>query len=149
MLRVRSVVILKANPGTLKRGGGIKVWMWLCVERGSYLRFGNRIGMRKIGRKYCEAKKDPKRVVYMAMDQRAQEVVETVDSCRDVCELFRIAKQRAGEKRDVAWVSCLNDESGAVKASLEDRKKIWKEHMEKLMNVENEWREDRGCSEEN
>ena len=31
---------------------------------------------------------------------------------------------------------------------MDDRKKIWKEHMEKLMNVENEW-SDRGCSEEN
>ena len=30
---VWSVVILKANPGILKRGGGIKMWMWLCLER--------------------------------------------------------------------------------------------------------------------
>ena len=28
-------------------------------------------------------------------------MVEKVDSCRDGRELFRIAKQRAGEKRDV------------------------------------------------
>ena len=27
----------------------------------------------------------------------------------------------------------------AAKVSADDRKKIWKEHMEKLMNVENEW----------
>ena len=26
-----------------------------------------------------------------------------------------------------------------MKVSLDDRKKIWKEHMEKLKNVENEW----------
>ena len=32
------------------------------------------------------------------MDQKAQEAVE-VGSCRDGRELFRIAKQRAGEKR--------------------------------------------------
>ena len=31
--------ILKTNPGILKRGGGIKMWMSLCVERESYLRF--------------------------------------------------------------------------------------------------------------
>ena len=36
-------------------------------------------------------------------------------------------------------VSCLKDESQTVKVSVDDRKKIWKEHMEKLMNVENEW----------
>ena len=39
-----------------------------------------------------------------------------VDSCCDVCELFRIAKQRFGEKEDVR-VSCLKDETGAVKVS--------------------------------
>ena len=47
---MKSVVILKANTGILKHGGGIKMWMWLCVERESYLRFGNRVRMRKIGR---------------------------------------------------------------------------------------------------
>ena len=45
MLRVKSVVILKANQGILKLGGGIKMWVWPCVERESYLGFGNRIGM--------------------------------------------------------------------------------------------------------
>ena len=50
-------------------------------------------------------------------------------------------------------VACLKDESGVVKVSADDLKKIWKEHMEKLMNIENEWSDSinasRGCSEEN
>ena len=66
-------------------------------------------------------------------------MVEKVDLCRDCRELFRIAKQKVGEKKDVVGVSCLKDESGAVKVCVDDQKKIWKEHMEKLMNVENEW----------
>ena len=73
------------------------------------------------------------------MDQKARETVEIAASCHDGHELFRIAKQRVGEKKDVVGVSCLKDESGAVKVSMDDGKKIWKEHMEKLMNVENEW----------
>ena len=138
MLRVKSVVILKANPGILKLGGGIKMWMWLCVERGSYLGSGDSRN-EEDRKKYCEAKKDAKRVVYMAMHQKVREAVEKVDSSRDGRELFRIAKQRAGEKSDVVGISCLKDKSGAVKVSVDDRKKIWKEHMEKLINVENEW----------
>ena len=47
-------------------------------------------------------KKDAKRVVYMAMDQKAWEAVEKIDSCRHGCEFFRIAKQSAEEKRNVA-----------------------------------------------
>ena len=59
-------------------------------------------GMRKIGRSIARQKKDAKRVVYMAMDQKAWEAVEKVDSCRHGCEFFRIAKQSAEEKRNVA-----------------------------------------------
>ena len=51
MLQVKSVIILKANPGILKCSGGIKMWMWLCVERESYLGFENRVKRRKIGKK--------------------------------------------------------------------------------------------------
>ena len=89
------------------------------------------------------------------MDQKVREAAEKVDSCRAGRELFRIAKQRVGEKKDVLGVNFLKDESGTVKVSLDDRKKIWKEHMEKLMNVENEWSDSidasniRRCSEGN
>ena len=46
--------IRKANPGSLKHGGGIKMWMWLCVE--NHLGFGNRVGMRKIERNIVRQK---------------------------------------------------------------------------------------------
>ena len=41
----------------------------------------------------------------MAMVQKTREAVE-VGSCRDVCELIRTAKQRVGEKKDIAGISC-------------------------------------------
>ena len=41
----------------------------------------------------------------MAVDQEARKVVENIDSGRDGLELFKIAKQRAGKRRDVARVS--------------------------------------------
>ena len=103
MLQVKSVVILNANPGILKCGGRIKMWMWLCAEREreSYLGFGNRVRMRKIGRNIVRQKKDTKREVYMAMHQKPQEAVEKVDLCQDGCELYRITKQRVGKKNVV------------------------------------------------
>ena len=53
--------------------------------------------------------------------------------------MFRIAKQKVREKKDVGvrWV---------VKVSVDDKKKIWKEHMKNLMNVENEWSDSIGAS---
>ena len=63
----------------------------------------------------------------MAMGQEAREAVRKVDSCRDGRELFRIATERIGQKRDVVGVSFLKDETGVVKVSVDDRQKIWKE----------------------
>ena len=65
----------------------------------------------------------------MAMGQKAWEAMEKADLCRNGHELFRIAKQRTMEKRDVVGVSYLKDKCGAVKVWLFERKserKIWK-----------------------
>ena len=39
--------------------------IWLCVEKGSYLGFRNRAGMRKIGRNIVRQKKKVLREKYM------------------------------------------------------------------------------------
>ena len=83
--------------------------------------------------KYCEAKKDAKRVVCMAMDQKAQEAVGKVDSC-DGCELFRIAFEEERywgglRRRKIVGATCLKDGSGTVKVWMIKRKSgrsIWK-----------------------
>ena len=116
---MKSVVLLKANPGTLKCGGGIKIWIWLCVEKQSYFGLGNSQN-KENRKKYCETKKDAKRVVYMAMDQKAREAVEKVDSSYNGNELFRIAKQTVGEKKDIVGVSCLKGKSDLAKFSVDD-----------------------------
>ena len=71
--------------------------MDVAVCRKSYLECGSRVRMRKVGRNIVRQKKDAEGVVYMTMDQKA--------------------KQRVGEKKGVVVVSCLKDESGAVKVS--------------------------------
>ena len=53
-----------------------------------------------------------------------------VDSRFDGYQLVRTTKQRVGEK--LLGVSCLKDESGAVKVSVDDQKRTWKENMAKL-----------------
>ena len=70
------MVILKANPHILKRDGGIKMSILLCVERQKESR--NEEDMKT---KYQGKKKDAKGVVYMVMDQKARKAVEEVDSC--------------------------------------------------------------------
>ena len=48
----------KGKPRYFERWcGAIKMWMWLCVERENYLGFGNKAGMRKIGKNIVRQKK--------------------------------------------------------------------------------------------
>ena len=75
--------------------------MWLCIERGSYLGFGNRVRMRKIGRNIVRQKQDAKRVVYMAMDQNAQELVEKFDSFPDGRELCVELRNKVLQRSDM------------------------------------------------
>ena len=49
--------------------------------------------------------------------------MEKVDLCCDGCELFRIPKQRVGEKKDVVEVSYLKNESEVVQVSVDNQKK--------------------------
>ena len=56
-------------------------------------------------KKYYEAKKDTKRIV--SMDRAARQALEKVNSCCCGYELFRIVKQRTGEKAHVTEVTCL------------------------------------------
>ena len=53
----------------------------------------------------------------MAMDQKVWKAMEKVDSFCDSHEVFRIAKQRAGERRVVVGICCHKDRSGGVKVS--------------------------------
>ena len=46
--------------------------------------------------------------------------MQKVNSCHDVHELLRIAKQRAGEKPDAIELNCLKDVSSVVKAGVND-----------------------------
>ena len=41
--------------------------------------------------------------------------------------------------RDIEGGVCMKDKDGRLAVSEKDRGKLWKEHMEKMMNVENEW----------
>ena len=94
-------------------------------------------------KKYCEAK-DAKRVAYMAIDEKSKvpkakrrwiKLIRVVM----VVSCLELPSKKLGEKKYVFGVSFLKDESRAVKVNVDDGKEIWKEHMKKLMTVENEW----------
>ena len=60
--------------------------------------------------------------------------------------VFYITKRMMKERQDVVKVNCLKDMRDNVVVDEEDRKKIWKEYMEKLLNEENDWGQDVTCA---
>ena len=57
----------------------------------------------KIRRNIVTQKKDAERVVYMAMDEKAWEVIENVDSCRDGREFLEFPDKELG-RREISKV---------------------------------------------
>ena len=81
-----------------------EMWWWnkdvdvTVCRKGELFRLWKQNWNEEDRKKYCEAKKDAKRVVYMAMDQKARKAVE-VDSCCDGHELFRLSNKGLGRKK--------------------------------------------------
>ena len=53
--------------------------------------------------------------------------------------MFRIAKQMAGEKKDIVDMKCLKNEKGEILIEADAVNERWKKYMERLLNVENDW----------
>ena len=53
--------------------------------------------------------------------------------------VYRIAKQMAGERKDIVDMKCLKNESGEVLVEVDAVKERWREYMERLLNIENDW----------
>ena len=57
-------------------------------------------------------------------------------------EIFRRAKQMVKERQDITGLNCIKGASGKEIVDDKGIKDCWKEYMEKLMNEENEVKED-------
>ena len=54
-------------------------------------------------------------------------------------KIFKIAKQTVKDGKDVIGNGCVRDEMGTLCVGERERCEVWKRHMEKVMNEENEW----------
>ena len=59
--------------------------------------------------------------------------------CTKPNHVFKFVKFTRKEGRGIDGGGCMKDKNGRLVVSEKDRGKLWKGHMEKIMNVENEW----------
>ena len=98
--------------------------------------------MRKSGTEANEAR-------YQNMTNRAKKVV--AKAMKEVAErelrglsehpnkVFKLVKSMKKDGKDVEGGRCMKGSDGRLSFSEKDRGKVWNEHMERIMNEENEW----------
>ena len=86
---------------------------------------------------YRKARNQTKEVVAKAMKQAAEEEMKVL--CDRPNEVFKLVKFMRKNGKDVNGGGCMKDKDGKLVVSEKDRGKLWKDYMEKIMNVENEW----------
>ncbi|KAK3506985.1 hypothetical protein QTP70_034266 [Hemibagrus guttatus] len=87
---------------------------------------------------YKELQRRVKREVSKAKQKAYEELYTRLDTREGEKDLYRLARQRDGDGKDVQQVRVIKDRDGRVLTSEESVQRRWKEYFEELMNEENE-----------
>ena len=86
---------------------------------------------------YKKQKNRTKKVVATAMKKEAERELEGL--CGKPNNVFRLVKFMKREGRDIDGGRCMKGKDGRLLFSEKERGRLWKDHMEEIMNVENIW----------
>ncbi|KAK3549444.1 hypothetical protein QTP86_001446 [Hemibagrus guttatus] len=87
---------------------------------------------------YKELQRRVRREVSKAKQKAYDELYTRLDTREGEKDLYRLAKQRDQDGKDVQQVRVIKDRDGRVLTSEESVQRRWKEYFEELMNEENE-----------
>ncbi|KAK3567506.1 hypothetical protein QTP86_019947, partial [Hemibagrus guttatus] len=87
---------------------------------------------------YKELQRRVKREVSKAKQKAYEELYTRLDTREGEEDLYRLARQRDRDGKDVQQVRVIKDRDGRVLTSEESVQRRWKEYFEELMNEENE-----------
>ncbi|KAK3506607.1 hypothetical protein QTP70_011017 [Hemibagrus guttatus] len=87
---------------------------------------------------YKELQRRVKREVSKAKQKAYDELYTRLDTREGEKDLYRLARQRDQDGKDVQQVRVIKDRDGRVLTSEESVQRRWKEYFEELMNEENE-----------
>ncbi|KAK3506208.1 hypothetical protein QTP70_017142 [Hemibagrus guttatus] len=87
---------------------------------------------------YKELQRRVKREVSKAKQKAYEELYTRLDTREGEKDLYRLARQRDRDGKDVQQVRVIKDRDGRVLTSEESVQRGWKEYFEELMNEENE-----------
>ena len=92
--------------------------------------------------KYLEAKRSAKKSVYSAQTKAATEQFGNLSTKSSQNNAFRVAKQMKKASSDVIGDTCVKNDDGTLVFGDDEKLKAWKQHYERLLNVEFPWESD-------
>ena len=90
---------------------------------------------------YKASRNEAKRCIARVQAEVMKKQTETLDSKEGWQNIFRIAKQKKKERKDITDTNCLKD-NGELLVSEEQVSDRWRGYFEKLLNEENEWNDE-------
>ena len=87
--------------------------------------------------RYVRMRNRAKRAVAKVMREEAVQELKELDKSPN--EVFKLVKAMKRDGKDAEGGRCMRGSDGRLSFSEKDRGRVWKEHMEKIMNEENEW----------
>ncbi|KAK3569869.1 hypothetical protein QTP86_006738 [Hemibagrus guttatus] len=127
-----------------RRKEGTETWWWNEEVQDSIQR--KRLAKKKWDmdrteenrQEYKELQRRVKREVSKAKQKAYDELYTRLDTREGEKDLYRLARQRDRDGKDVQQVRVIKDRDGRVLTSEESVQRRWKEYFEELMNEENE-----------
>ena len=86
---------------------------------------------------YKNMKNQANKVVTKAMKEAAER--ELIELSEHSNKVFKLVKSMKKDGKDVEGGRCMRGSDWRLNFSEKDRERVWKEHMERIMNEENEW----------
>ena len=117
----------KGESNVKKRGGGTNRLQKLLRGKKRGIRNGGKTGVKRIWR-HEVLKKEARQEVASAMESRRIEMANELEKGGSTMA-FRIAKQRAKEKRDIIGVPCIQDENRNLKTEISERLEVWRGYV--------------------
>ena len=88
---------------------------------------------------YNIEKKRAKKAVASARKEASEKLMGELEADKSSRKIFKVAKQAVKDGKDVLGNGYVRDEMGTLCVGESERTEVWKRHMEKVMNEENEW----------
>ena len=103
---------------------------------------------KDVHKELCKSRTETNKARYKNVKNRAKKVVTKTKKktaereLRELSEhpnkVFKLEKSMKKDGKDVEGGRCMRGSSGRLNFSEKDRGRVWKEHMERIMNEENE-----------